>query len=137
MQGTFDPDFGDRMPFAGDFTVGNDPAFKDALGQHVVAPKSFVGIDRDALHVRTPSRSDQALELPSAPCGTSNRAGTCHSLECLLRNKDARHCAGYVWGNKEPLMLIDLDTLVDDVMSAYPATIRAFLDFKMACVGCP
>ena len=34
-------------------------------------------------------------------------------------------------------MLIDLDTLVDDVMSAYPATIRTFLDFKMACVGCP
>jgi hybrid cluster-associated redox disulfide protein len=34
-------------------------------------------------------------------------------------------------------MLIDFDTLVDDVMSAYPATIRAFLDFKTACVGCP
>lgn len=34
-------------------------------------------------------------------------------------------------------MSIDLDDSVDDAMSACPATIRVFLDFKMACVGCP
>ena len=32
---------------------------------------------------------------------------------------------------------IGYDDLVDDVMSGSPATIRVFLDFKMACVGCP
>jgi hybrid cluster-associated redox disulfide protein len=34
-------------------------------------------------------------------------------------------------------MPIELDTLVDDVMRAHPATIRAFLAYKMGCVGCP
>ena len=34
-------------------------------------------------------------------------------------------------------MPIGFDDLVDDVMSSSPATIRAFLEFKMACVGCP
>ena len=34
-------------------------------------------------------------------------------------------------------MRIGADTLVDDVMRRYPATIRTFLDHKMACVGCP
>ena len=34
-------------------------------------------------------------------------------------------------------MPIGFDDLVDDVMSGSPATIRAFLEFKMACVGCP
>ena len=28
-------------------------------------------------------------------------------------------------------------SLVDDVMSRWPATIRVFLDFRMSCVGCP
>jgi hybrid cluster-associated redox disulfide protein len=34
-------------------------------------------------------------------------------------------------------MRIALETLVDEVMRASPATIRVFLDFKMKCVGCP
>ncbi len=34
-------------------------------------------------------------------------------------------------------MSVDFDALVDDVMNAFPATIRVFLDFKMGCVGCP
>lgn len=34
-------------------------------------------------------------------------------------------------------MAIDYDDLVDDVMRREPATIRVFLDFKLACVGCP
>ena len=34
-------------------------------------------------------------------------------------------------------MLIELTTLVDDVMREHPATIRAFLSHKMKCVGCP
>ncbi|MCL2714354.1 MAG: DUF1858 domain-containing protein [Alphaproteobacteria bacterium] len=29
------------------------------------------------------------------------------------------------------------DDLVDDIMRSSPDTIRAFLEFKMACVGCP
>jgi len=29
------------------------------------------------------------------------------------------------------------DDLVDDIMRNSPDTIRAFLEFKMACVGCP
>jgi hybrid cluster-associated redox disulfide protein len=38
------------------------------------------------------------------------------------------------WGTP---MRIELHDLVDDVMRIYPKTIRVFLDFKMACVGCP
>jgi len=34
-------------------------------------------------------------------------------------------------------MPIEFDDLVDEVMRNRPATIRAFLDFKMGCVGCP
>jgi hybrid cluster-associated redox disulfide protein len=33
--------------------------------------------------------------------------------------------------------IIDIDTLVADVMRQWPATIRVFLDFRMNCVGCP
>ena len=33
-------------------------------------------------------------------------------------------------------MPIKYDTLVDDVMKAWPATIRVFLDFEFGCVGC-
>jgi len=29
------------------------------------------------------------------------------------------------------------DDLVDDIMRIAPHTIRVFLEFKMACVGCP
>jgi hybrid cluster-associated redox disulfide protein len=29
------------------------------------------------------------------------------------------------------------DDLVDDIMLSAPHTIRAFLQFRMACVGCP
>ena len=29
------------------------------------------------------------------------------------------------------------DSVVDDVMRAWPSTIRVFLDFHMNCVGCP
>lgn len=34
-------------------------------------------------------------------------------------------------------MDIDRSTLVDDVMRKWPATIRAFLDNRMNCPGCP
>jgi hybrid cluster-associated redox disulfide protein len=34
-------------------------------------------------------------------------------------------------------MRIDFDDIVGDVMTAWPVTIRAFLDFRMGCVGCP
>jgi len=34
-------------------------------------------------------------------------------------------------------MPIQFDDLVDEVMRNDPTTIRAFLDFKMGCVGCP
>ena len=34
-------------------------------------------------------------------------------------------------------MPIASHSLVDDVMSRWPATIRVFLDFRMSCVGCP
>lgn len=34
-------------------------------------------------------------------------------------------------------MPIATDTLVDDVMDRWPATIRVFLDLRMRCVGCP
>ena len=34
-------------------------------------------------------------------------------------------------------MPIGLDDIVGDVMTARPATIRVFLDFRMGCVGCP
>jgi hybrid cluster-associated redox disulfide protein len=29
------------------------------------------------------------------------------------------------------------DTMVDEVMTRWPATIRVFLDHRMKCVGCP
>ena len=34
-------------------------------------------------------------------------------------------------------MPIDRYWVVEDVMREWPATIRVFLDFKLACVGCP
>ena len=34
-------------------------------------------------------------------------------------------------------MRIGLDDVVGEVMTARPATIRVFLDFRMGCVGCP
>lgn len=34
-------------------------------------------------------------------------------------------------------MDIDIDSLVDDIMREFPATIRIFLDYRMNCVGCP
>jgi hybrid cluster-associated redox disulfide protein len=34
-------------------------------------------------------------------------------------------------------MPIGFDDLVDDVMRGAPGTIRVFLQFRMACVGCP
>ena len=34
-------------------------------------------------------------------------------------------------------MRIDFDDIVGEVMTARPATIRVFLDFRMGCVGCP
>lgn len=33
--------------------------------------------------------------------------------------------------------LLTTELTVDDVMRRWPTTIRAFLDFKMRCVGCP
>jgi hybrid cluster-associated redox disulfide protein len=32
---------------------------------------------------------------------------------------------------------ITADLMVDDVMVRWPPTIRAFLDFKFFCIGCP
>ena len=34
-------------------------------------------------------------------------------------------------------MKIGFDDIVGEVMTAWPATIRVFLDFRMGCVGCP
>lgn len=34
-------------------------------------------------------------------------------------------------------MHIETDSLVDDIMRHFPATIRVFIDFRMNCVGCP
>jgi hybrid cluster-associated redox disulfide protein len=34
-------------------------------------------------------------------------------------------------------MQIGFDDIVGEVMTARPATIRVFLDFRMGCVGCP
>jgi len=34
-------------------------------------------------------------------------------------------------------MQVGFDDIVGEVMSARPATIRVFLDFRMGCVGCP
>ena len=34
-------------------------------------------------------------------------------------------------------MPIGFDDIVGEVMGAWPATIRVFLDFRMGCVGCP
>jgi len=34
-------------------------------------------------------------------------------------------------------MPIRHDSVVDDLMRNVPATIRAFLDFRMGCCGCP
>lgn len=34
-------------------------------------------------------------------------------------------------------MFIHRTSVVENVMRDWPATIRTFLDFKLACVGCP
>jgi hybrid cluster-associated redox disulfide protein len=34
-------------------------------------------------------------------------------------------------------MPVGFDDIVGEVMTARPATIRVFLDFRMGCVGCP
>jgi hybrid cluster-associated redox disulfide protein len=34
-------------------------------------------------------------------------------------------------------MAVEIDDLVDDVMSSTPETIRVFFAFRMGCVGCP
>jgi hybrid cluster-associated redox disulfide protein len=34
-------------------------------------------------------------------------------------------------------MPVEFDDFVAEVMTAWPATIRVFLDFRMGCVGCP
>lgn len=34
-------------------------------------------------------------------------------------------------------MPVGFDDIVGEVMTAWPATIRVFLDFRMGCVGCP
>lgn len=33
--------------------------------------------------------------------------------------------------------MIDIDSVVNDIMREFPTTIRVFLDFRMRCVGCP
>jgi hybrid cluster-associated redox disulfide protein len=37
----------------------------------------------------------------------------------------------------ETRMPVGFDDIVGEVMTARPATIRVFLDFRMGCVGCP
>ena len=37
----------------------------------------------------------------------------------------------------ERFMPIGFEDIVGEVMTARPATIRVFLEFKMGCVGCP
>jgi hybrid cluster-associated redox disulfide protein len=37
----------------------------------------------------------------------------------------------------EQPMTIRSDNTVDEIMTAFPATIRVFLQFRMGCVGCP
>jgi hybrid cluster-associated redox disulfide protein len=37
----------------------------------------------------------------------------------------------------ERFMPIGFDDIVGEVMTARPATIRVFLEFRMGCVGCP
>lgn len=34
-------------------------------------------------------------------------------------------------------MVIDIHSLVDDIMREWPVTMRVFLDYRMNCVGCP
>ncbi len=34
-------------------------------------------------------------------------------------------------------MVIEIDSVVDDIMRQWPATMRVFLDYRMHCVGCP
>jgi hybrid cluster-associated redox disulfide protein len=34
-------------------------------------------------------------------------------------------------------MHIEIDSTVADIMRRWPPTIRAFLDYRMGCVGCP
>jgi hybrid cluster-associated redox disulfide protein len=34
-------------------------------------------------------------------------------------------------------MLIGFEDVVGELMTAWPKTIRVFLDFRMGCVGCP
>lgn len=66
-----------------------------------------------------------------------------YSLKC-------RHLGRSCAGTKKPLtdvimskftreahMPICFEDLVGEVMTARPATIRIFLDFRMSCVGCP
>jgi len=41
-------------------------------------------------------------------------------------------CSAEFWS-----MRLEADSLVDEVMRAWPATIRVFLQYRMKCVGCP
>lgn len=34
-------------------------------------------------------------------------------------------------------MPVGFDDFVGEVMAAWPATIRVFIDFRMGCIGCP
>lgn len=36
-----------------------------------------------------------------------------------------------------PVMLIDQNCSVDDVLRRWPKTIRVFLDYRLRCAGCP
>jgi len=58
-------------------------------------------------------------------------------LLSLFRSKERIREGDRVIAITEILMAIDLYLLVDDVMTRWPATIRVFLDFKLACIGCP
>lgn len=37
----------------------------------------------------------------------------------------------------KPVIILEADSVVGEVMRRSPGTIRVFLDFRMNCVGCP
>lgn len=37
----------------------------------------------------------------------------------------------------EPVIILEADSVVGEIMHRSPGTIRVFLDFRMNCVGCP
>jgi hybrid cluster-associated redox disulfide protein len=55
----------------------------------------------------------------------------------LRQDKDAGDSGAHKGTMQESAAMVQYETLVDEVMRDWPATIRVFLDFRMRCVGCP